>query len=211
MNTGFRRLYHLSRRVWGGQSGITGLETAIVLIAFVVVAAVFAFAVITTGLFSSEKAAETAGAGIGEATTTLAPKGAVIAEGTGDFVGAIKFKLTNAAGAAAANLKSGDTLVTYSDKNNLVTLAHRSAVTQGSGDTPYWSHKWLLGAGDALEAGEVVEFLISTATITGDKNALATKLGTNTSFKIELIPSEGAAFTVTRTTPTEVKKVMDLR
>ena len=39
------------------QKGITGLETAIVLIAFVVVASVFAFAVITTGLFISEEAA----------------------------------------------------------------------------------------------------------------------------------------------------------
>jgi flagellin FlaB len=36
--------------------GITGLETAIVLIAFVVVAAVFAFVVLSTGLFSSERA-----------------------------------------------------------------------------------------------------------------------------------------------------------
>ena len=41
------------------QRGITGLETAIVLIAFVVVASVFAFAVLTTGLLSSEKAKET--------------------------------------------------------------------------------------------------------------------------------------------------------
>ncbi|MCI0880381.1 MAG: flagellin, partial [Chloroflexi bacterium] len=34
------------------QRGITGLETAIVLIAFVVVASVFAFAVLSTGLLS---------------------------------------------------------------------------------------------------------------------------------------------------------------
>ena len=48
------------------QRGITGLETAIVLIAFVVVASVFAFSVISTGLFISEKAAESASAGLGE-------------------------------------------------------------------------------------------------------------------------------------------------
>ncbi|HIM78888.1 MAG TPA: flagellin, partial [Dehalococcoidia bacterium] len=41
------------------QRGITGLETAIVLIAFVVVASVFAFAVLSTGLLSSEKSKET--------------------------------------------------------------------------------------------------------------------------------------------------------
>ena len=36
--------------------GITGLETAIVLMAFVVVASVFAFAVLSTGLISAENA-----------------------------------------------------------------------------------------------------------------------------------------------------------
>ena len=41
------------------QRGITGLETAISLIAFVVVASVFAFAVLSTGLLSSEKSKET--------------------------------------------------------------------------------------------------------------------------------------------------------
>ncbi len=41
------------------QRGITGLETAIVLIAFVVVSSVFAFAALSTGRFSSDKAKET--------------------------------------------------------------------------------------------------------------------------------------------------------
>jgi len=40
------------------QRGITGLETAIVLIAFVVVSCVFAFAALSTGLFSSDKASQ---------------------------------------------------------------------------------------------------------------------------------------------------------
>jgi flagellin FlaB len=35
--------------------GITGLETAIILIAFVVVATVFAFTVLSTGVFSAER------------------------------------------------------------------------------------------------------------------------------------------------------------
>jgi flagellin-like protein len=48
------------------QKGITGLETAIVLIAFVVVGAVFVFTVITTGLFSPEKVSEATTASLGE-------------------------------------------------------------------------------------------------------------------------------------------------
>ena len=61
-------------RVWDlfrVQRGITGLETAIVLIAFVVVASVFAFGVLSIGLFSSDKAQETVKAGMGEARSTL--------------------------------------------------------------------------------------------------------------------------------------------
>ena len=41
-----------------GERGITGLETAIILIAFVVVAAVFAYTVLSAGLFSTQKSQE---------------------------------------------------------------------------------------------------------------------------------------------------------
>ena len=37
------------------EKGITGLETAIILIAFVVVAAVFAYTALSAGLFSTQK------------------------------------------------------------------------------------------------------------------------------------------------------------
>ena len=49
------------------ERGITGLETAIVLIAFVVVSSVFAFAALSTRLFSSDKAKEAIQAGLAEA------------------------------------------------------------------------------------------------------------------------------------------------
>ena len=54
------------------QRGITGLETAIVLIAFVVVSSVFAFAALSTGLFSSDKAKETIQAGLADAQDDVA-------------------------------------------------------------------------------------------------------------------------------------------
>ena len=76
-----KRIQEGVRRLVGDQSGITGLETAIVLIAFVVVAAVFAFTVLTTGLFTSEKAKETAMAGVSSAGGSLELVGAVIAGG----------------------------------------------------------------------------------------------------------------------------------
>ena len=42
-----------------GERGMTGLETAIILIAFVTVAAVFGYAVLSAGLFSAERGKET--------------------------------------------------------------------------------------------------------------------------------------------------------
>ena len=63
----------------GAQRGITGLETAIILIAFVVVASVFAFTVLSTGIFSSERSKETVFAGLDEVRSSLEPRGSVIA------------------------------------------------------------------------------------------------------------------------------------
>ena len=61
------------------QHGITGLETAIILIAFVVVASVFSFTVLSTGVFASERSKETVYAGLEEAKSSLEPRGSVIA------------------------------------------------------------------------------------------------------------------------------------
>ena len=61
------------------QRGITGLETAIILIAFVVVASVFAFIVLSTGVFASERAKESIFAGLQQTKSTLRPSGSVIA------------------------------------------------------------------------------------------------------------------------------------
>ena len=69
-------------RVVREQRGITGLETAIVLIAFVVVSSVFAFAVLSTGLFSSDQAKETISAGLKEAQGTLELQGETVVNAT---------------------------------------------------------------------------------------------------------------------------------
>ena len=63
------------------QSGVTGLETAIILIAFVVVASVFAFTVLSTGIFSAEQGRETVFAGLQEARGTMERKGGLLANG----------------------------------------------------------------------------------------------------------------------------------
>jgi flagellin FlaB len=65
------------KKFLGHQKGITGLETAIILIAFVVVAAVFAYTALSAGLFSTQKGQEAVYAGLKEARSTIELRGAV--------------------------------------------------------------------------------------------------------------------------------------
>lgn len=67
MNRLKRALYKLHKQ----EGGLTGLETAIVLIAFVTVAAVFGYAVLSAGIFSTEKAKESVYEGMQEAKSTM--------------------------------------------------------------------------------------------------------------------------------------------
>ncbi len=67
------------KSIYKEQKGITGLETAIILIAFVVVASVFAYTVLSAGLFSTQKSQEAVYSGLNEAQSSLELKGSVVA------------------------------------------------------------------------------------------------------------------------------------
>ena len=136
---------------WSDQRGITGLETAIVLIAFVVVSSVFAFAALSTGLFSSDKAKETHAAGLSEARGTLEPKGSVVAKvsettGASGVVTSIEFQLPDAAG-EAIDMTPGNTVIKYGDKNQTLTL-NSSAEFSASNIASFGDSDYLLEVGE---------------------------------------------------------------
>ena len=178
---------------WRCQRGITGLETAIVLIAFVVVSSVFAFAALSTGLFSSDKAKETINAGLSEARGTLELRGAVIAQAstTGDSgsISSMTLQVANSAGGESVDLTPGETIIKYSDASQARTFID-------SGDYVFT----VTGVGNAdvdnlVEAGEIYEIaLTALGNLTGD-------LSTDTVFTIEIIPPKGAVLHIERTTP----------
>ncbi len=84
------------------ERGITGLETAIILIAFVVVATVFAFIVLTAGIFSAERGKETVYAGLAKARGTMEVRGGIVVEATGCpltcVTDSIQFQVATSAG-----------------------------------------------------------------------------------------------------------------
>ncbi len=58
--------------------GITGIEAAIVMIAFVIVAAALAFVVLNMGMFTTQRAREVIQRGLGEASSALEVDGSVV-------------------------------------------------------------------------------------------------------------------------------------
>ena len=73
------KLNRAIQRLHRGEKGITGLETAIILIAFVTVASVLGYSVLSAGIFSSEKGKETVYQGLAQAQASMEVKGSVYA------------------------------------------------------------------------------------------------------------------------------------
>jgi flagellin FlaB len=188
------KLLKLFRRATREEEGITGLETAIILIAFVVVATVFAFVVLSTGLFSSERGKEAVYAGLQKTRGTLELRGSVIANTVGTDVTTLVFDVANSAGGEPVNLDPDAT-------SNKVVIDYRDAdVNETNID---WAVDWLV-RGDTdnlLEPGELAEITIVTSTYS---------LGANQPFTLEVKPPLGGTMIIARTTPAGLDPVVDL-
>ena len=171
------------------ERGITGLETAIVLIAFVVVAAVFAFVVLSTGLFSSERSKETVYAGLAKTRGTMELTGGVIANTDSTKITKLTFDVTLAAGGDSVNLDDGQltnrAVISYQDTGNLVNdVDYATNVITGNTDL-------------LLEQGELLEVVIDFSQPT----LSAVTVGANQTFTLEVKPPTGSYMVIQRTTP----------
>ena len=212
------------------ERGVTGLETAIILIAFVVVASVFAFTVLSTGVFSAERGKETVYAGLREAQASLSHAGSLSArrgniEGTNAII-QIKFVVTSAISGEEIDLTPPNTtdgsapdpdanagaqsvmIISYSDEN------------QAIGDTD-WTVDFIGKTnGDFIldpdEQAEVTVWLhdydgtdynLGTAT---NNMYLTTRLGISTKFRVEVKPQEGSVLVLERTTPARLQPIIEL-
>ncbi len=196
----FNAFYKLLKRGHKDQKGITGLETAIILIAFVTVAAVFGYAVLSAGIFSAEKGKETVYLGLKEAKSTMELKGSIIALGDNvtnppTYVATVVFTVGNAVAGEPIDLTpppNNKTVLAYIDshiyENNKIWTCQ--FVGDNDGDT-------------LLEVGEKAE-------ITVDLSDLTDKIQANTKFTIEFKPPAGSTVIFERTVPANVDKVMDL-
>ncbi len=153
------------------EKGITGLETAIILIAFVVVASVFAFTVLSTGIFASERSKETVFAGLEEAKSSIEPRGSVIAykgnDGTNDTIYKISFVVSNAVAGEPVDLTPPyNTDDSLTDPDIVASAEYKTVISyidqnQFLSDVP-WTVSWVgnSNSDNLLEAGEKAEVTV---------------------------------------------------
>ncbi len=169
----------------------TGLEAAIVLIAFVVVAAVFSYVVLGAGFFTTQKSQETVYSATKQASANLAESGPVVLETneTG-VIKNISFNLKPAAGASAIDL----TRITY----HLTTTDQEALYVDMDANGTYKIYrKEIIGDDDdLLETDEMFRIVINaldpTPYIAIDRTAV---------FSIEIKPDVGASLLLQKHAP----------
>ena len=196
------------------ESGITALETAIILIAFVVVAAIFAFTVLSTGTFLTEQSKEAAYGGLQGVRGALVLKGSVVAQDWQADEGCIDrlyFDLAVAAGGSSVDLQTANPKVKmiYRDETHNVNIAAgNSGMCCGNGG--WWASITGCpgGCGTILVPGALARITIDL----GQMYPMPTTklLCANQSFAVEIIPPSGSTLLIERTTPLQINAITDL-
>ncbi|MEM4306528.1 MAG: archaellin/type IV pilin N-terminal domain-containing protein [Candidatus Caldarchaeum sp.] len=187
-----------TKRMKKQNKGLTGLETAIILIAFVIVASAFSFAVLNLGLFTTQKTGEVMQAGLEETLSSIETAGAVVAKSSNGSITEIVIYIKSSVGKGEVDVRSGKLVITYRDKaifreniypnNSTITTVYQ---VTGDGDT-------------VLEYGEVFAVKIDVTAISG------ASLAPNDVFSIEIKPPQGSLLKVERRLPPSFDPVMDL-
>ena len=188
----------LLKRIRQRQEGITGLETAIVLIAFVIVASVFAYVVLSAGLYASQKAKDAIMAGLESTMSVIQLKGGIIAKMTNNEVEEIYLNVGIPAAGSPVDFtptanSTNHVIISYSDADNLVPSVN-------------WTVERLSTINDdyLLDANEL--FLV-TITMPSSDNI---SIGRYDKFTLELKPPDGPVLALERTIPGRINQFVNL-
>ena len=205
------------RTIFKSRRAMTGLETAIILVAFVITAAAFAFVILNMGFLTAEKAQSVISAGMSEASSSM-----LIDSGLVAF-----FSNTSTTGAQQADicltkvvfymkLSQGHEPVDCDDSRLVATFTNDvchgeiyntngtvMTISTANGDTD-----------TLLETGEKfkVEIDFTELLLTGVEPVPANRPAMYThpyeNFRVEIRPSQGAVMTVERQLPAVYTPVM---
>jgi flagellin FlaB len=188
----------LFKKIRNNQKGITGLETAIILIAFVIVASVFAYVVLSAGLFSSQKAKEAVSAGVQSTMATVEIRGNIVAKMVGGILSSVTFCVgVPAAGSPVDFTPSGNgtqlVVVSYSDADHYLPSVNWTVEKLS-----YGNNDWLL---DPNELFQLTVYMPTTDNIS---------IGSYDSFALEIKPPDGPVLSFERTIPSRISEYVNL-
>lgn len=186
---------------------MTGLETAIILIAFVVIAAVFGYAILSAGLFATDRERETVYSGLNQAQSNMELSGSVIARSSnGVSVSHIIFTVRNAIAGNPIDMTSCDGTPQAVNKCVISLTTEDSYINNVK-----WTRAVIGTANDnnLIETGEQFEITINIDDL-GDGKILNSGISANSKISIQVKPSEGSTITIMRRLPPAIEPVMDL-
>lgn len=188
------RFLKLIARLHQGQRGMTGLETAIILIAFVTVASVLAYSVLSAGIFSAERGKATVYQGIASAQATMSIQGSVLGlSPNGTKLEQVQFSVALMLEDEKVDMNS--VVINYFDEEvHSENVTWSSVISGGSTER---------GAANLLEADEQ-----HVVTVTLPDTATREEYN---KFTVEVIPPTGATLSIQRTVPGALQAVMNLR
>jgi len=172
------------------ENGFTGLEAAIVLIAFVVVAAVFSYVVLGAGFFTTQKSQQVVHAGVTQAASNIVVKGNVYGISPDNAtVQDIQFDIGLAAGGLPIDVSK--ITMTYSTPTSPPTNLGFIGT-----NTPTDSSWWVISnssdrVGNLLQEGQFYSVRARPAVALQPRGA----------FTLEIKPENGAALGLQRSAP----------
>ncbi len=194
------------KKLFRNKRGIVGIEAAIVLIAFIIIAAALSYVVINMGFYTTQKTKETMQAGLDESLTALQLDGIVTAktESSG-YVEYLAIPVKLSAGRAAVDLGENAIVVSVYLPNATLMNIYKGAVA--TNETTWDALIGELG----LESDEAMFAIYNgnnnTVLESTEKAFLMIYLGDGhrisdyETVKIEVRTAKGAALTVVRTAP----------
>lgn len=197
------------------EDAFTGLEAAIVLIAFVVVAAVFSYVVLGAGFFTTQTAQATVHTGVSQASSSLEIVGNVMGvalDATPTQLSYINVSVALTAGGTAMDLSQ--MVVSYSDTNGgrNPNVLNNTAITDcttgnilSASQTDVNSLKWCVSqrinevgsSNNLLEANEIWVLTVQTPSTAA----------VNQKITVNFQPAVGAVLPITRTLPGAFTKI----
>jgi len=180
------------------QEGITGLETAIILIAFVIVASVFAYVVLSAGLFSSQKVKEAVNAGIESTMAAVELKGDIIARMDNGSVSEIYLCVGIPAAGTPVDFSPSSAnisplVISYMDANNMIPTMNWTILKLST-----------INADNLLDPNELFQVTIIVPT-SGNVS-----IGPYHRFSLEVKPPDGPVLSIQRTIPARVSQYVNL-